>query len=117
MINKNWPIKANLPPENEWNGYACCLIDSSHGIYIPQIFSQNEKNDFYGYSQDDIDILLIGPEHEKYNEAWNNVYVYAFLYDIEGNKWTLWLDGDLWAVSEELMTDQEYLNFFGKRRG
>lgn len=35
---------------------------------------------------------------------------------VDGHEWFLYQDGDLWAVCPELLTDEEYENFFGESR-
>lgn len=49
-----------------------CLVDNHYGIYIAQTFAQR-----YGFlwpeGKEDIDILLKGPDHEDYWEAWADV--------------------------------------------
>ena len=73
------------------------LINSANGIYIPQIFAENyshlllhpEKN------KEDMQILLSGPGHPEYWEAW---------FDILDAKLTngceLWPDEDLWLLEK-----------------
>lgn len=74
------------------------LIDSHHGIYVPQIFAERyDANEYhlYGIDPEDIDILLEGPDHEDYWEAWNNVLNDAFSED--GRKY-LHQEGDLFLI-------------------
>ena len=40
----------------------------------------------------------------------------AFFIDKNGNKWFLYQDGDLFAVCNELLTDEEYAEFYGEER-
>lgn len=91
------------------------LLSSNRGQFIPSIFA----NDF-DLSQFNIDLseydkeALQDIEHEWYWEAWNTIENNAYLLDDSGNKYTLLLNGDLWLVCYELMTDEEKLNFFGE---
>lgn len=86
------------------------IVSSHHGQYVPQVFAleyQNWKN----ISNEDMDILVQGPDHEWYYETWFNVMNEASFTDTNGNKWVLYEDGDLFAICEELMTEQEKQNF------
>lgn len=78
------------------------LVDGAHGQYIPQIFVQNYKNYILEKSvnADDLNILLEGPYAQYYWEAWDTVEQSAILQDDNGIRWTLYQDGDLWAVKE-----------------
>ena len=82
------------------------LVDGSMGIYIPQLFANTwEKMCFVndlpasedGAMTENIGICKFGPDHDEYNEAWEEVERNATI-DIEGVKYTLHQDGDLWAV-------------------
>jgi len=75
-----------------WN----LLVDSHHGVYVPQIFAQMVQAD--QIEADDKSILLEGPENEDYWETWEDVLNYCELTDQDGNKFTLHHDFDLWAV-------------------
>lgn len=93
--------------------------DASRGIYIPQHFAQthNELWNFDKCESDALDILLHGPEHTEYWEAWQDVIDNAF-YQLREHKYTLWSgeSGDLFSVCNERMTDSEYENFYGESR-
>ena len=52
-----------------------------------------------------------GPESEGYWDVWNSVLNKAFLIDYEGNRFTLYQDGDLWALCFDRMTPEEKSNF------
>ena len=90
------------------------LVSDSHGIYVPQHWAMYCQ-DMDGVSAEDMEILKAGPDHEWYWEAWDSVLSNAHGF-VNGKKWALWQDGDLWAYCEELMTDEEYKNFFGEER-
>ena len=75
-----------------WN----LLVDSHHGVYVPQIFAQMVQAD--QIEADDKSILLEGPENEDYWETWEDVLNYCELTDTDGQKFTLHHDSDLWAV-------------------
>jgi hypothetical protein len=94
----------------------CLLINDGHGIFIPQAFAENFAKPWSYISEQDLTILKEGPHHPEYWDAWSDVMGSAFLLDTEGKQWHLWQDGDLWAFCPELMTDEEYENFFGEVR-
>lgn len=92
------------------------LVSDSAGVYVPQVFC--EKFDlarWSGIRDEDIATIEAGPEHEWYWEAWNDILNSA-TYTEDGHTYMLWQDGDLWAISVEQMTDDEYQEFFGEKR-
>lgn len=95
------------------------LLNDSRGVYIPQHFAENFNMDHWGVRDDDRDILLLGPndaENEWYWETWENVLSNASYIDPQGNLWLLSQEGDLFAYCVELMSDNEYAEFFGTER-
>lgn len=78
------------------------LVNDSQGIYIPQIFIRQYLENIIKdtISQDDIYILQSGPGHDWYWEAWDTVLDSAVLVDEYGIRWTLFQNGDLWAIRE-----------------
>ena len=86
------------------------LLSDSRGIYIPRDFV--ECFDIESWS---IDLKYVGrlsdPDNEFYWDNWNTCLNNAKHTDKDGNKWTLWQDGDLWAICLELMTEEEKANF------
>lgn len=87
------------------------LIDGRHGQFIPKIFASD-----FDLSQFNIELseydkeALLDPDHEWYWEAWQTIENNAYLIDDHGNEYTLLLDGDLWLICYELMTDEEKAN-------
>jgi hypothetical protein len=93
------------------------LLSDSRGIYIPRDFAMYHGDIMDGVSAEDMEILKAGPDHELYWEAWDSVLQNATATATHNGKvWRLWQDGDLWAYCEELMTDEEYEQFFGEKR-
>ena len=94
------------------------LLNDSRGVYIPQNFAENFIMSDWGVADDTRDILLAGPtsENEWYWEAWEQVLNNASYVDAGLNTWRLWQEGDLFAYCVELMSDQEYADFFGTER-
>jgi len=54
-----------------------CIITDSNGIYIPQIFAERFIDETHPELSeklaDDFDILLDGPDHSEYWEAWSEI--------------------------------------------
>jgi hypothetical protein len=95
------------------------LFSDGHGQYIPKAFAElydENRHLWSGASDEDIKILLEGPPHIEYWDAWQDVTSRVYLIDSEGNKWTLWQDGDLWVICDKLMHDEQYEEFFGEPR-
>ena len=89
------------------------LVSDHHGIYVPQVFVNDTDIKMWdNISSDDWEIVREGPDHEWYWESWNTITNNA-TYSEGGNVWRLFQDGDLWAYCPELMTEEEYENFFG----
>ncbi len=89
------------------------LCDSHHGQYIPQLMiNRLVDNGWQGIEKDDIADLQ-DPSNEWYWEAWYNIEDNATYTDKNGNVWTLYQNGDLFAICEDLMTEEEKANFFG----
>lgn len=86
---------------------AILFADASRGIYIPQHFAEALAEDarvVYDRNLDDWEsikpILLDGPDHPDYWEAWETTINYAKLR--HGRKvYSLWQDGDLWLLPEQ----------------
>ena len=96
------------------------LLSDSLGHYIPRNFCR----DFHLiYSNADTqpgwknvgewerETCLAGPDDSDYWEAWDSILQNAYHIDSDGHEWTLYQDGDVWAICPELMTAEERLNF------
>jgi len=90
------------------------LLDGRRGVYIPRDFAMFIQ-DMDNVTEEDKQILSAGPDHQWYWETWDDVLGKASS-NINGKIWRLYQDGDLWAYCEELMTDEEYEDFFGQER-
>lgn len=89
-----------------WENKVSCILDGCRGIYIPQTFAQCFDTDKWGVSQEDVEILLSGPDHEHYWDAWQDVIDNASILE-NGNEWTLHQDSDLFAIRED-MTEEDW---------
>jgi len=73
-----------------------CIVDGSHGIYIPQRYAVTASADDMA-TEEQRDVLLEGPEHPLYWDVWEEI-----LRDVEvtrgESKWVLEEDGDLFLV-------------------
>lgn len=86
------------------------LLDSARGTYIPSDFVTGfDLSVWTGISEENAAICA-DPEHENYWDAWSDILSSAEHTD-GVNTWTLYQDGDLWALCYELMTDEEKSNF------
>lgn len=94
------------------------LLSDSRGVYIPQNFVENFDVTLWGFEADDDDIAILreGPDAEWYWDAWDSVMGRA-VYKRGENRWYLTQEGDLFAYCEELMSDSEYRDFFGRGPG
>jgi hypothetical protein len=73
----------------------------SSGIYIPQRFVVETYPDcIQGLSDSDRAILEAGPDHQGYWHAWDDCLTRVVVQSREGDRYTLWQDGDLWLIPE-----------------
>ena len=86
-----------------------CIIDGASGIYVPQRFAREYAAHWYGIAREDREILLSGPEHEHYWEAWDAVLNDAWYYNDKTHQvWRLEQDDDLFAwVEAEIEFEKE----------
>lgn len=91
------------------------MMSDSYGVYIPQNFIRDIDRDAWHVSPENAAILDTGPDVEYYWETWDDVLGSAYYVD-GNNKYTLHQDGDLWALCPELMSNEEYENFFGEMK-
>lgn len=89
------------------------LLDSARGIYIPRDFA-----DFVGWdgiSDENLEILMFGPDSDYYWEAWHEVLDNA-TFNQNGTIFRLWQDGDLWCyrTPKNKKEREEFKDFFGE---
>ena len=92
------------------------LISDHQGVYIPSIFAKSFSHGWTAMSEWDQQTLESGPEHDSYWDVWDWCLNNLVHTDKNGNTWRLYQDGDLFAYCEQLMTDDEYKEFFGEER-
>jgi len=88
----------------EWaadNGYVNCILNDYHGIYVPHKFATGFDG-WTGCEESDLEILREGPDHEHYWEAWDDVVASAKFTDDDGKTWSLYVDGDLFAIDDSI---------------
>lgn len=87
------------------------LCDSHHGVYLPHIWVKNTEN-IWGIDQEDWDYLSEDDSVDKeyYWETWETILNNAKYIDSDGVVWTLYLDGDLFAIAYDEMTEEELNN-------
>ena len=85
------------------------IISDANGIYIPKIFAEG-----FGWeiSEEDREILKVGPEHEHYWETWDDVLASAKYMDEKGYVWRLYADGDLFVACWELIDEAREEKFY-----
>ena len=87
------------------------LCGSASGIYIPQRFAREINREcLSGIDSTVLPYLEEGPEAEFYWDEWQYVLDNAEL-TLGGDVYTLYQDGDLWALCVDRMTAEERQNF------
>ena len=82
------------------------LLEESRGVYIPQSFY--ERFDFGSWNLNISDYSELSmPENAHYWDAWDDLLREAVLTDADGHRWTLYQDGDLFAVRDDHQWDEE----------
>lgn len=79
-----------------------CIVDDHFGIYVPQRWAElygAAATDSANVRADDVSILLTGPSHELYWEAWDQV-LNGYCHELDGVKHYLWQDGALFECPE-----------------
>ena len=77
-----------------------CIINGQFGIYVPQHFAESfDLSQWQGINSGDVEILLAGPDHAEYWDAWDAVLSSAKFTDADGEVWTLYQDSDLFVVN------------------
>lgn len=91
------------------------LVDGHHGVYVPEVFATNYDLSEWSINPDEA-LELQDVDNEYYWDVWDDVLSYATYTDKDGHEWFLYQDSDLWAVCPELLTEEEYLDFFGESK-
>ncbi|MDE2101168.1 MAG: hypothetical protein KGL39_28225 [Patescibacteria group bacterium] len=78
------------------------LLSDARGIYIPRDFAEEfgGMSSTHGLTDEDLKILS-DPDHDLYWETWDDVLNDVTLHDDStGVTYSLYQDGDLWAIPE-----------------
>lgn len=78
-----------------------CIVDGSWGIYVPQCFAERFSMDKWHVTPEDADILMAGPDHEYYWDAWDDVLNNAYFITDDDRTLMLYQDGDLFAYDHD----------------
>jgi hypothetical protein len=80
------------------------IVDGCFGVYVPKRFAEKYGNTsaLLGIMQEDLDVLLAGPDAENYWDCWDEVLAKARLkFDNSSVEYYLYQDGDLFAIDCE----------------
>ena len=77
------------------------IVNGALGIYVPQAFAEEHANDFLGIEPEDLRILLEGPDHPYYLDAWASVFDNASLMRDGRTFYLLYQDSDLFITDED----------------
>jgi hypothetical protein len=87
------------------------LLSDARGVYIPANFVECfDLSTWQGLENINLDDLS-EPENGCYWDTWQDVLSNASYTDDKGNVFTLYQDGNLWAICFEKMTNEEKENF------
>jgi hypothetical protein len=94
------------------------LLDGARGVFIPRDFNDCFVMKSWNLEDNDEDLAILreGPAHDWYWEAWDSIMDKAYYLDGNGYRWSLYQDGDLFAICNELMSDEEYEGFYNESR-
>lgn len=89
------------------------LLSDARGIYIPRDFLECFDPAQWGLTEANREQWqdAQNPDSEWYWDTWDWVLDHARFTSPEGDVYSLYQDGDLWALCYEKMTDEEKSNF------
>jgi len=89
------------------------LLSDARGTFIPRDFVEGFDVTEWGLDPSAWCVTECqNPDSEAYWDAWSEILDRAALTK-DGKRYTLYQDGDLWAVAYDDMTDEERKEFFG----
>ena len=90
------------------------LLSDARGVYIPRDFVTTFTPAVWGLDPKSwaVETCKAGPDAEGYWDAWVEILERAkYRSVLNGHTYSLYQDGDLWAICEEQMSDEEKQNF------
>ena len=94
------------------------ILSDSRGVFIPRDFVTDQFGDIavdhcdkWGIKPEDAAVLADGPDHEFYWETWDDILDNAEFVDTNGDKYTLYQDGNLWGICIARMSMEQRQNF------
>lgn len=94
MPNKVFNDNGEILPGAGDSGLIELVLTDARGVYIPRDFADMYGTE-YGVTDDDLAILLDGPDNDHYWDVWHDVLDYAEYQDDNGHTWRLYQDSDL----------------------
>jgi hypothetical protein len=85
-------------------------LSDNRGQYIPRDFAasfMDRAHSVAGVDGETWAILEAGPDHEFYWDAWADVCSNAIVTDENGDKYTIWQEGDCWLVPAGMEWDDK----------
>lgn len=98
------PITSFVQSTSQRLSEPVCIVDGHFGIYVPQAWAERygqQAVDSAGVDTRDLRILLAGPDHPDYWDAWTDV-LDAYCHEVDGVSHFLWQDGDLFEYPEDV---------------
>jgi len=101
------------------------ILSDTRGVYIPRGFVTGNDPavldtahcDKWHISLDLAATLLNDPyTTESFWDIWVQILESAYFIADDGRKYTLYQDGDLFAIAYDNLTSDQYLDFFGEAR-
>jgi hypothetical protein len=94
-------MKKQIPFNND---ALILLVDSHHGVFIPQIFAEQFADLLTQEQAKD----LSSPENEFYFEAWEDVLNNVQVQDKEGKKYNIFQNEDVWAIPVNMEFPEDF---------
>lgn len=82
-------------------------LSDARGVYIPRDFATSfaDRSKAVANVTDEQWAILETPEHDEYWDVWNEVTDSAIVTDENGNRFTVWQNGDCWLIPEGMIWD------------
>ena len=87
------------------------LFTDARGIFIPRDFVLTFHLEKFTGISEWAENQCKNEENANYWDAWDSILNNAEYVDIDGNKYSLYQDGDLWLICFDRMSTEEKENF------